>query len=443
MRSLESLLNQFINLERTGEFHYGRTLERMSSLCQRLGNPQSGTYDTIVVAGSKGKTSTATYLAGMLQAAGLKVGLYTSPHLLTWHERIRVNGEPITEAEALAEFSRHESSFVIAQSPARPTYFEVMTGLAFLYFKSQKIDVAVLEVGLGGRFDATNVVDSVMSVITPIGLEHQIILGDTINEIAYEKAGIIKDCQVVHSAPQRLEAGEVIQEAAQQKNSVVKILSESRFEGDSLKALGEHQLLNASLALNVAEGYLRSKKIQFIQDTLKKSAEDKVMEGRFEILSQCPLLIVDGAHNVDSAKALSKTILHHYPNLKWNLIIGMFRDKKPKEFLQELKSIALKRIIAVPVDSYRSFTAQELISAINSHPEHFASLEHRLRDGSQDSSAATQNDRFKNIEIALSIEDALDQLNRAGDTTPTLITGSLYLVGAAKQAALGEIERAS
>jgi dihydrofolate synthase/folylpolyglutamate synthase len=352
-------------------------LTRMERLLAALGNPHTQ-FRSVHVAGTKGKGSTAAMIENVLRAAGHSTGLYTSPHLHTFRERIRVGGALISPDEVIAGLEKLQP--LAAQIPGMTT-FEIMTALAFDYFRARGVDIAVLEVGLGGRLDATNVVTPLVSVITAISYDHTAILGSTLTQIAREKAGIIKPDIPVVTSPQNDEALSVIAKTAREKNApLIEISSDLEFQlaqvgfqitpGESslesqkftlsrqpenpdlslstlelqINLLGRHQLANAATAL-AALFALRDQGIAIPDRALRDGLAHVEWHGRFEILSRHPFLIVDGAHNADSARRLVATLRELFPRAQPHFIFGASGDKDIAGMFSELLPAARSLIL--------------------------------------------------------------------------------------------------
>jgi dihydrofolate synthase/folylpolyglutamate synthase len=334
-------------------------LTRIERLLAALDNPHRK-FQSFHVAGTKGKGSTAAMIESILRSAHHRTGLYTSPHLHTFRERIRVDGEMISEVEVAAGIERIRP---VADSLPQVTTFEIMTALAFDYFAVRGVEFAVLEVGLGGRLDATNVVLPRVSVITSISYDHTAILGKTLTEIGREKAGIIKPGVPTVTSPQDPEALAVIRESARERNApLVEVDPHLRFAiGDiqyhivpvsesidghtfklertpihqspitnhqslKLPLAGRHQLANAATAL-AAIALLKQQGTAIPDDALRQGLAKVQWPGRFEILQRAPLLIVDGAHNADSARQLIQTLHDFRADAALHLIFGASNDK--------------------------------------------------------------------------------------------------------------------
>ncbi|MFA5114304.1 MAG: folylpolyglutamate synthase/dihydrofolate synthase family protein [Candidatus Margulisiibacteriota bacterium] len=307
-------------------------LERIERLLDRLDNPQR-TLKTIHVAGTNGKGSTCAMIASILQAAGHKVGLYTSPHLIKYNERIKVNGKDIPGKDFKKGLSLVEQAE--EGMGERPTVFEALTALAFWYFAQEKVDYAVVEVGMGGRLDATNVVTPLICVITNIDLEHTAVLGKTLAKIAVEKAAIIKPGVPVITAETKPEALKVIKHQAEKKHSLL-IQVGSQQAGLRSALIGEHQKTNAACAV-VA---VRLAGINVGKEAVGRGLESVVWPARFQVVSKKPLTIVDGAHNPAGVATLVATLQAQYPGRKFTFIIGTQSDKDAASMLSLLKPVA-------------------------------------------------------------------------------------------------------
>ena len=356
--ALDFLLSR-TDYERWPGYNYASRfdLRRTEDLLQRLGNPHLSAK-AVHIAGSKGKGSTSAMIAAGLQAAGYKTGLYTSPHLVTLRERIQVDGKPILKRElesVVSGMRPHVEAVDREGTYGELSTFELLTAAAFVYFQQSKVDFQVLETGLGGRLDATNVVTPEVCVITSISLDHTEVLGDTIAKIAAEKAGIIKPGRPVVSSPQPEEAVEVIRETCQKKGArLISVGSEvvwrklkSDLSGQSLEVqglkgsyritiplLGAHQLQNAAAAVATLE----------VLGLPRKSIESGLAKtnwpGRLQILRRRPLLVVDGAHNRDSASKLKEALKEYFHFDHLILIIGTSADKDVSGIVEELAPVA-------------------------------------------------------------------------------------------------------
>ena len=376
-----------IDYEKTPRFPYNKVkLRRAQELFRRLGNPEKK-LKTIIVAGTKGKGSTSAMLSSILYFSGIKVGLYTSPHLSDFRERIRFNMNLI-EQDSLAELISGLKPVVEGMAHdyawGAPTYFEVSVALAYLYFLRKSVDFAVMEVGLGGRLDATNTGQPFLSVITPISYDHTEILGKTLTEIAGEKAGVIKSKTPLIMAPQLPEARRALEAvAAKKKIEVVRVgedtgwaIKESNDKGSRfdfwgknsryfnllLPLLGEHQLLNAATVLTAVEK-LKQMGV-FISDTaVKNGLEQITWPGRTELFRCRPAVILDVAHNPASAHALGEVIRQVSPQRKAVLLFGILKDKDAQGVLRELLPLCSKVVFTTPANP-RAQQAEQLLPFI-------------------------------------------------------------------------------
>ncbi len=382
-----------------GAFSHKAGLERINAVCQKLGQPQNN-FKSIHIAGTNGKGSVCSFVSSVLKQAGYKVGIFVSPYITDFCERIQINGEYISR-ENLCRLSRQ-----VMDTGINLTEFEFITAVGFLYFSENKIDVAVLETGLGGRFDATNVISApLVSVITKIGLDHTAVLGETIEQITKEKCGIIKSNTVVTTHNQPQEAFDVINKYVQNvitpNTSELKIKkisllgNEFSYCGTDYKISlgGDFQIENALVAIETLKncGLL-------INDTdIKFGLENAFIPARLELVKQNPLIVIDGAHNPDGAEALCKA-LKEYPNA--TAIIGVMRDKNYKRVL-ELTLPYIKNTVCVSPIVPRALSAQELSTYAQKY--------------------------CKNVFVANTLNDAINIAKQSCDDNPIFVFGSLYL----------------
>lgn len=352
-------------------------LSRMWSFMDILGSPQNE-YPSIHIAGTKGKGSVGAFCANAYQAGGYKVGFYTSPHLKDFEERIQVNGESIPR-DTLADYV-DEIQPAVDAIPGL-TSFEIMTGLAYLYFARTEVDIAVIEVGLGGRFDATNVITPLVSVITSLYLDHVSILGDTLEQIAAVKGGIIKPGVPVVSAPQRIEPLQVLQEiAAENKSTLIpvdqkytyKILAKSLDGQDfsltvnqktkpiqfRIPLIGDYQVTNAVTAYEVLET-LQSKGFPLAEEAIREGFLTVDWPARLEVLRKNPPVIVDSAHNPASIEKLQETVDDYFPGVPLILVFGVSEDKQLGDMLEAILPRTLY-FIATQSDHPRAMEADSL-----------------------------------------------------------------------------------
>nr|UWI49789.1 bifunctional folylpolyglutamate synthase/dihydrofolate synthase [Clostridioides difficile] len=359
-------------ISQTNKFGIRLGLENIGKLLELLGNPQE-TLNIIHVAGTNGKGSVCSFISNILRESGYKVGLYTSPYLETFTERIRVNGENIPQEDVarIIGLIKEKIEVMVSQGYAYPTEFEVVTAMAFYYYSEQKVDFVALEVGLGGRYDATNIITkSLVSVITSISLDHTGILGDTIEKIAYEKAGIIKENGVVLVYDQTDEAKDVIKSVCKEKNAKY---IEVNFDNMNIKKsninsqvydcnvmgevynnleimlIGEHQIDNSILAMSVLKYLKDTKKLDNVsEESIRKGLITTKWPGRIEKIKESPIFIIDGAHNEDGAKSLAKALDKHFKDKKLTLLIGMLEDKDIDGVLEILMPKFSKVVTTTP-----------------------------------------------------------------------------------------------
>lgn len=360
-------------------------LENITELLDRLGNPQND-WKSVHVAGTNGKGSVCAFVSSVLRHAGFKVGLYTSPHLVDLNERIQVNGENIGDErlEELAAQVREVSEDMASSSPEKQiTFFEFLTALAFSHFRDKEVDFGVLEVGLGGRLDATNVVLPEVSAITHLAVEHSEHLGGTIEQIAGEKAGIIKrGVPVVVSDYTVPEA--ILEVCRENQSDPIVIGKDIRYEREGfgldgqrilvkgkpeleieIGLLGAHQARNSATAFGII-GVLREKGFEISDDAVAKGFSETVWPGRFQIAMRNPFLVLDTAHNPDAANELRKTIIEVFGREKSTFVLGMLDDKDSKGFAQEIAPIA-DRVYATGPKSSRALLPEKIAEEMQKH----------------------------------------------------------------------------
>ncbi len=397
-------------------------LETMRMLLSRLGNPERR-FKSLHIGGTNGKGSTAAMTAAMLQAAGFRAGLYTSPHLVDFRERIRVNQIMIAETQVAELTERLQAS---VPSDLTPTFFELTTAMAFLHFAESGVDVAVLEVGMGGRFDATNVVEPEACAIITIGLDHQEYLGTTEEAIGFEKAGIIKPGVPVVVGRIDGPAWEVIRKTAEDRRVPLLRLGQDfhtvgpgpeefsyrgrsrQLDGLTCALAGRHQLDNAACAMALLEAAER-RGISVDEAAVRRGLESVPWEGRLEVVERGPVLLLDGAHNPAAAHVLAEYLAEwcaSRPESRVILVLGMMRDKDHARFVEPFYRLVSEAVLT-QADMARSATARELQDTIGS--------------------------RFPHCHIAPSAADALALAKaRAGAHDLICVTGSLMLVGEMK-----------
>ena len=386
-KALEYLL-QFADYERISRAGIVWDLKRVERLLARLDNPQHYAR-TVHVAGTKGKGSTSAMIASILKAAGYKTGFYSSPHLLSYTERIRVNGRPIDEGD-WAKLTEAIQPHVEAENNngdlGQLTTFEIFTAMAFLHFKRVRADFQVLEVGLGGRLDATNVVKPEVCVITSISFDHTDVLGNTLGKIAGEKSGIIKAGADVVSAPQFPEAMEVIERVCREKGvRLLKVGKDVTWEGGEfdvegqsfrvkgikgdydlwIPLLGEHQLENAACAAAACE-LLTERGAIIKPEDIARGLREVEWRGRLQVLGREPWVIVDGAHNAYSIQRLGEALERYFRFEKLTLILGFGNDKDVAGMTEEAAKIT-GDIILVASKHPKAMKPEALLAEFRKH----------------------------------------------------------------------------
>jgi dihydrofolate synthase / folylpolyglutamate synthase len=413
-------------------------LAHMRVLLDALEHPERK-FPSVLIAGTNGKGSTAATLAAILQASGLKTALYTSPHLIRINERIRVDGQEISDDDfaALHGAVDRVASGLVEQNllPWHPSFFEMMTAIAFLHFADQKVELAVLEVGMGGRLDATNVVEPLVSVITDISLDHQKFLGNTVGEIAREKAGIIRRGGVVVTLPQQPEANDVIGNAILELDAIavsavpyvppvspasaqylVPGIQKNQYPLELMgkeilvesPLVGRHQLRNVALAVAAASELARKGFGTITAESIGRGIRETRWPGRFQVLDPrtgWPEIVLDVAHNPAGAWALRSALSERYEGRPLFFVFGAMRDKAISEMTEILFPLA-EKVIATQPGNPRAATVEEIRQAAKR-----VSVE---------------------IEAAANLGEALDRARAlAGSGGLIVITGSIYLVGEA------------
>jgi dihydrofolate synthase / folylpolyglutamate synthase len=415
-------------------------LAHMRVLLAALDNPERR-FPGVLIAGTNGKGSTASTLASILRASGVRTGLYTSPHLVLINERIRVNGENISDDDfaLIHDLVDRTAERLVSENelPWHPSFFEMLTAIGFEYFARRKVEIAVLEVGMGGRLDATNVVEPRVSVITDISLDHQKFLGDTVTEIAGEKAGIIRSRGVVVTLPQQPQANDVIgntilELGARAVNAVPYVPPVSPASGEYLSVsaakkpvsryplqvmgeqitvetplLGRHQLRNVALAI-AAAAELGGQGFPVTAASIEQGVRETHWPGRFQVMPAtvtAPEYVFDVAHNPAGAWALRSTLSAGYPDRPLTFIFGAMRDKAIGEMAEILFPVA-DRVIATRADNPRSASPEEIRAA----------------------AARTSTQIEEAADVAAAIE--LARTTTRPDAV-VVITGSIYIVGEA------------
>ncbi|MGA3208090.1 MAG: folylpolyglutamate synthase/dihydrofolate synthase family protein [Syntrophales bacterium] len=395
------------------------SLDPISRFLERMNNPQDA-YGTVLVGGTNGKGSIAAMVASALSHGGFRVGLYTSPHLIDVRERIRIDGKMISREEMDAWIE-----IVKAHSTENLTYFEFLTAVAFLYFHRRKVDLAILEVGMGGRLDATNVVSPLVSVVSNISLDHTEYLGSRLEEITWEKGGIIKDGGVCITAVRQRRLQKLLEEICRTRSATLYTIGREikinthpdgsfsyrgigmRYDNLVCPLKGTHQTVNAAVALGVIEA-LAMKGFEVDNDAVFKGIHGVKWEGRLEVIKYSPMVLLDGAHNADGASTLACALREEFSYKKLIFIFGVLKDKDYKAMLKKLLPLGDRLILTSP-DTERAMPPEALLPVAKQYL--------RRIDVVKDSREA--------LKRALSIADQNDLI---------CVTGSLYLIGEIKKA---------
>jgi len=396
-------------------------LSTIKHILGRLDNPQDQ-YNCIHVAGTNGKGSVAAMLASVLNVAGYRTGLYTSPHLVKFNERIAINNQPIANERVIQTYEQIKQ---VHQGRREPTFFEFTTAMALFEFGQQKVQWAVIETGMGGRLDATNVIQPTLSIITNVSVEHREYLGRTIREIAGEKAGIIKAQTPVITGARQKQALSVIQAVAATRSAPVYRLGKDfrtrrhssgtftyygmdhTWHGLEAGLLGRHQVDNAAKVLAACE-MLGRKRVRISQEQIREGLLQTRWPGRLEIVCSDPFVMLDGAHNLAAARNLAGFLSNHLIRRDITLVIGILDDKPYRAMLQALVPVCRRVILTQPrID--RRLPAQTLLPIVKEFTD--------------------------DVTVVPDVQNAvLRAIKTAGADDAVCIAGSLYVVGEAKEA---------
>lgn len=423
-----SYITQFTNYERMTPVRYSREvfdLQRVKEVLSALDDPQEA-YPIVHVAGTKGKGSVCAMIASVLQHAGLRVGLFSKPHLIRLNERISIDGREIPNEAFTQVMNELLPQLEERRLEGRPlTFFDLITVLALKYFAEQKVDVVVLETGLGGRLDSTNVVSPKVTVITNIAFDHTHILGETLDKIAREKAGIIKPGVPVISGVEISQPARVVEEIAEANSAPLYMLQRDfrllegpsgefcvktwrrQYRGLRLSLLGAHQRVNAAVALAALEALSDTLGFSLTEEEIRQGLAYVRLRGRIEVLLERPIVILDVAHNPSSLRALRETLQTHYPSRRKIFVIGMSKDKDLRGSLGEILPAA-SRVVFTKIVHPRGARPEELRKITK---EAFPQL---------------------NVEVEPDVQRALKRAARLmGPEDLLCITGSFYLAGEA------------
>lgn len=429
LKEYDNTVNYLYSLQRHG-IKLG--LSNTRKLMDILGSPQKS-FHSIHIAGTNGKGSTATIIASILKEGGFKVGLFTSPHLVSFTERIRINNRQIAESEVIELASRIRDS--IAGTDINPTFFEFVTAMAFYYFARNNIDWAVVETGMGGRLDATNVIQPDVTIITNVNLEHREFLGNTISDITNEKAGIVKTRVPVITTSKNLDVIKQISDIADRHTSKVHIYDKD-FRGSLISMddrqinmdysgydyyhdlliplTGKYQIYNTCAAIRACE-ILRQEGFSLSPVSIRKGLHKMNLEGRLERVSQSPPIFLDSAHNPEAAKSLAYSVKKIFPDKQIILVAGVMDDKDIQEILIPLVQISRSVILTKP--KYER-----------------AASPGKLRDITIGIRKTGSNDTPSLISTTDTVADALNLAKtQCREDNIILVTGSFYTAGEAKE----------
>ena len=385
--NIEEAMDWLFNVRRFGP---KRTLEPTRKYLELLGNPQNS-FKSIHIGGSNGKGSTSAFIASILEAAGYRVGLYTSPHLERFNERIKINGVEISDSEAARLLS--EAKLVFDEMLGYPEpmplrFFDILTGVCFKYFEEQELDFGVIEVGLGGRLDATNLINPLVSVITNIGYEHVNILGPTLEDIAYEKAGIIKKNTPVVTGETKSNVLEVFKKVSAENDSSLiqadvyaefKRISigsdgqkfnlktpKNNYEGLRIPLLGMHQIMNAVKAVTVAE-ILKKQGILISPESIINGLRNVYWPGRLEIIHTEPMIVLDCAKDAEATEVVRKTIMDNLNDRRIIAVVSISSDKNIEGMIENISQVADHFILTKHSVTYRATEPERLIKEIEKY----------------------------------------------------------------------------
>lgn len=371
--SYQEIVDTIQNARRFGSM---TGMEVSKNMLEQLGNPQSG-IPFVHIAGTNGKGSTTAFLCKILQQSGRKVGMFTSPHLITFEERIRINDELISKEDV----KRLGNLLLETQFEVSPTMFDYCLVMAVLYFKEKNCDVMVMETGIGGRYDSTNALGvPLVSVITKIGMDHTAILGDTLEKIAAEKAGIIKCSTPVILSRQEESARKVLYDTFRNVNhlpdnaetgtgkkpDLYEVMEDDLSEAEQIpmRMQGGYQIENAATAMLAAKVLFKKwGETSHVRDYIEQGIADTFWKGRMEIVNQNPFFMIDGAHNAHGVRALADSLLKLYPGEKFHFIMGVMADKDYEDMIDVLLPIAIDFVTVTP-ESNRALQSEKLAECV-------------------------------------------------------------------------------
>ena len=409
-------------LRNTYKFGSKLGLQRIQKLLELLGDPHKD-LKYVHIAGTNGKGSVASFTFSVLKEAGLNVGLFISPYIQRFSERIKVNDTEITNEEIakILTIIKEKINQMEDEGHGHPTEFEILTAMAFVHYKEKNCDIVVLEVGIGGDIDSTNVIEkSEVSIITTISYDHMDLLGNTLEEIASRKAGIIKQNGKVVVYPQKQEVIEVIEKVCKEKNATIykvdskdvvekhsslegQIFDFEHFKDIEISMLGKHQILNASVVAKTVD-VLNSIGFKISDDAIKRGFLKAKWPGRLELVNKDPIFLLDGAHNVQGTDNLIKNLNILCKDKKFIFIVGMLKDKEYESMVLKFVPLASEFITVTPKSTPRGLDAKDLAEVIRNH--------------------------HKNVQAADSVHNAIDiAIKNASQDSVICAFGSLYYIG--------------
>jgi dihydrofolate synthase/folylpolyglutamate synthase len=395
-------------LERLTRFGIQPGLERIRALLERVGNPHRK-YPVVLVGGTNGKGSVVEFVATILRTAGYRTGSYTSPHLYRYNERIRINGVEISDEDLLRLLREVEPHIeAVGQNPelGHPTQFEALTLMGLLYFAEQNVDVAVLEVGLGGKWDATNVTEPLVSAVVTVDLDHVDRLGKTLREIAADKAHIARPGKPLVTAETKRQALQALHEHCRRIGARFLPVSAPRFDLPPLRMLGDFQKINATLSWEIAE-LLRAQGFHLSDEAIRQGLSEAVLPGRFDIVRTSPTVLLDGALNPEAARTLARNLRQCFGGHRIILVMGISADKLTDDLKEEMVA-ALASLadvfIATRANSPRAAPAEQIAAFARPHAQ--------------------------DVRVVVPVRDAVKlarQLAQPDDVV--CVTGSFYVIG--------------
>jgi dihydrofolate synthase/folylpolyglutamate synthase len=403
-------------LERLTRFGIKPGLERIRALLERVGNPHQH-FPVVLVGGTNGKGSVVEFTATILREAGYRTGIYTSPHLYRYNERIRINGVEISDEDLLRLLRDVEPHIEALAQDARfghPTQFEVLTLIGLLYFAQQNVDAAVLEVGLGGKWDATNITEPVVSVVVTVGLDHVDRLGKTVEDIARDKVRIARENKPFITAETKLGVLAVFRASCNEIGAELVTISQPRLDLPPLKMLGDFQRVNATLSWRVAE-LLNQQGFRISEDAIRQGLSKTQLAGRFEILRTQPTVLLDGAVNPEAARALARNLKAQFGGRRMVLVFGLSADKLTDDLKEDMLAVLAPLadvVIATQANNPRATSAEGIATLARRH--------------------------HQDVRVVVPVMDAVQlAMQLAQPDNVICVTGSFYVIAEVERRVLG------